>query len=121
MQILKRPYSSSSESSKSFWIFSWISKKFEVEQSIDEVEELLQLVPTYDSEEEREKTEREEQQVKEEMLKESEQEMQLAQQMTNFSKSPFPGISGFEAQFYEQIKPRMRKVTITKRNGNIVG
>merc|ERR1712098_563416 len=80
-----------------------------VEQSIDEVEELLQLIPTYDSEEEREKKEREEQQRKEEMLKESEQEMQLAQQMTNFSNSPFPIMSMFEAQFYKQIKPRMRK------------
>jgi len=69
-----------------------------VEQSIDEVEELLQLIPTYDSEEEREKTEREEQQLKEEVLKESEQEMQLADQMTRF-----------EAQFYNQVKPRMRK------------
>merc|ERR1712000_538451 len=80
-----------------------------VEQSIDEVEELLQLIPTYDSEEEREKTQREKQQVKKEMLKESEQEIQLAQQMANFSKSPFPVISSFEAQFYKQTKPRMRK------------
>merc|ERR1712098_501920 len=69
-----------------------------VEQSFDEVEELLQLIPTYDSEEEREKTEREEQQMREEVLKESEQEMELADQMTRF-----------EAQFYNQVKPRMRK------------